>query len=345
MYNHADLGGILAHAGEPRDRQRRASARTWYEIRNAQRGGEGPTYAEIYLYDEIGMWGVSAGDFLAQLNELDVDEIDLHVNSPGGDLFDGVAIYQALVNHRATVYAFVDALAASIASVITMAGDRVTMAPMSRMFIHDAWGVCVGNASDMRTMGERLDDFSSMIAGAYASRAGGTTAQWRKKMQAESWFSPEQAVAEGLADEVSKPPAKEQEDEGAAARYAPAAARRRHDPESFPWLRPAAESEGGEPAPASPPAPTTDPQPVDEPGDDEPEGPSLAEVDLAGLLAGDLEPDPEGPALEDGLLAAVLEGEWKNAPAAPVTPAPPPAAPAEDFGQAISSALQEAFQR
>jgi hypothetical protein len=177
-----------------------------------------------------------------------------------------------------------------------------------------------------------------MIAGAYASRAGGTSAQWRKKMQAESWFSPQQAVAEGLADEIAKPSTKDEE--AAAARLAPAAARRKHDPGSFPWLRPAAEGDdaGGEdappvsPAPAEPPAP--DPQPVDEPGE---EPGDFGDLNIAALITSDLAPPPL-PTFPDGLVTETLRDAWHDAPA---RPAPTPPAPGPEPAPALLTALQE----
>lgn len=156
--------------------------------------------AEVYLYDEIGYWGVTASDFLNALATVDADAIDLHVNSPGGDVFDGVAIYNALVDHPATVNVIIDGLAASAASFIAMAGDRVTMNRAAQMMIHDASGICWGNAGDMQQMKDILDRVSNTIAGIYSARAGESEDFWRGLMQAETWYSGSEAVAAGLAD-------------------------------------------------------------------------------------------------------------------------------------------------
>lgn len=186
----------------------------WYKISNLA-GDGGP--AEIAIFDEIGYWGVSAGDFLAELKAITASEISLRLNSPGGEIFDGIAIYNTLRSHAARVTVHVDGLAASIASVIAMAGDRIVMAPHSQMMIHDAMTVVVGNAAEMREVADQLDRQSDNIAAVYAERAGGTARQWRQRMVAETWYSAAEAVGAGLADEVSKPV--RQDDQDLAARW------------------------------------------------------------------------------------------------------------------------------
>lgn len=164
--------------------------------------------AVIRLYDPIDSWGeywgVSAKEFAATLDELgdDVNEIRLHVNSPGGDVFDGIAILNALRSHPALVVVTVDGIAASAASFIAAGADELIMARNSELMIHDAWGLCVGNAEDMRKLAGDLDRISSNIASIYADKAGGTVADWRAAMVAETWYSAEEAVAAGLADRV-----------------------------------------------------------------------------------------------------------------------------------------------
>lgn len=171
----------------------------WYRIK-AQAD---QSYAEVAIYDEIGYFGVTAGDFLAEVKALDVSRIDLRLNTPGGDLFDGVAIYNGLRNHPADITAYVDGLAASIGSVILQAGDKRVVARASQVMIHDGHGLVVGNAADMREMAELLDKTSGMLAEVYADRAGGQAADWREAMRAETWYSADEAVEAGLADEVA----------------------------------------------------------------------------------------------------------------------------------------------
>ncbi len=175
----------------------------WFKIiTNAAK----PTTAEVWIYDEIGYWGITASDFAQQIASLSVNTIDVRLNSPGGEVFDGVAIHNALANHPATVNIYVDGLAASIASVIAMAGDRVVMGAGSQMMIHDGLTICVGNAADMREAATMLDKTSDTIATFYAARAGGSLTEWRDRMRAETWYTGDEAVAAGLADEVAGAP-------------------------------------------------------------------------------------------------------------------------------------------
>jgi ATP-dependent protease ClpP protease subunit len=159
--------------------------------------------ATMYLLDEIGYWGIMAADFVPQIHAVKAQKITLHINSPGGDVFDGVAIYNALLDHPADIAVKVDGLAASAASFIAQAGDTICMNRASQMMIHDASGLCIGNAADMAEMVDLLDRVSGTIAGIYADRAGGTTEQWRDRMRAETWYSADEAVEAGLADEVA----------------------------------------------------------------------------------------------------------------------------------------------
>jgi ATP-dependent protease ClpP protease subunit len=181
--------------------QLRQGRTDWFRIENLAGGST----ASIYVYDEIGYWGVTASDFVAELSELaGVTQIDLHVNSPGGDVFEGLAIMNCLRAHPANVTTYVDGIAASIASVIAMAGDQIVMGPHSQLMIHEGSALCIGNAADMRKTAELLDFQSDNIAGVYAARAGGTVEAWRALMVAETWYTAEEAVKAGLADEVAQ---------------------------------------------------------------------------------------------------------------------------------------------
>src|SRR5690606_36444092 len=130
--------------------------------------------ASVYLYDEIGYWGVTAKDFVRDLLNTEADTISLHISSPGGDVFDGIAILNALRNHPATVHVTIEGLPASAASFIAMAGETVTMARNSELMIHEPHAVAVGlNAAEMRDLAERLDKIGDNIASIYAEKAGG----------------------------------------------------------------------------------------------------------------------------------------------------------------------------
>ena len=162
-----------------------------------------PREAEVYLFDEIGAWCDTAGDVVDTLRDLDVDHIAVKINSPGGDVFDGIAIMNILKSHPAKVTTVVEGLAASAASFIAVgAGDEVVMMPHSQLMIHDAWGMSMGNAEDMLRCAEELNRASDNLAAIYQAKAGGDVGDWRDAMREESWFSADEAVEAGLADRV-----------------------------------------------------------------------------------------------------------------------------------------------
>lgn len=187
-----------------------ADSRPWYRVTAAAADGDGP--ARIDVYDEIGgSWfsdGVSAGDFVASLAAIpNTRALEVHINSPGGDVFDGIAIYNAIANRPGPVTTIVDGLAASAASFIAQAGKIRVVAPGSMMMIHDASGLCIGNAAEMRELAELLDLVSGNLADIYAAHAGKTATAWRDAMQAETWYKADQAVEAGLADKLAERPA------------------------------------------------------------------------------------------------------------------------------------------
>lgn len=179
-------------------RDGRPSSGDWFRIENKGKSD----VTKVYIYDEIGFWGTEASDFVHALNEVDSPEIHLHVNSPGGEIFDGLAIYHALVDHESKVTAYVDALAASAASFIIQGADEVVMMRNSQMMIHDGSGMCMGNADDMRQTADTLDRLSDNIADIYSQSAGSNVEYWRSLMREETWFSANEAVTYGLADKV-----------------------------------------------------------------------------------------------------------------------------------------------
>lgn len=157
--------------------------------------------ADVWLMDEIGGWGVTAQSFVDNILALgDVKRMTLHINSPGGDVFDGIAIRNVLRDHDAHVTARIEGLAASAASFIALAGDEVEIAPQAQVMIHDASAWIYGNAEEMRQLSELLDRTSQSIAEMYAEKAGGTATEWRDKMRAETWYMGEEAVDAGLCD-------------------------------------------------------------------------------------------------------------------------------------------------
>lgn len=173
-------------------------ARAWYRIENKTQEDE----VAIYIYDEIGFFGTTANQFVKDLQGVTASRINLHLNTPGGDMWDGVAIYTALRSHPSSVTIYVDSLAASSGSLIAMAGERIVMAPHSMLMIHDPYAISLGNAAAMRQIADVLDKAGDSIAGIYADRAGGSVREWRDRMLAETWYSDREAVDAGLADEV-----------------------------------------------------------------------------------------------------------------------------------------------
>lgn len=156
--------------------------------------------AVITLYDEIGYWGVTAKDFRSQLESIDAKKINLRINSPGGDVFDGVAIYNDLVDHAAEVRVSVTGIAASAASLIAMAGDRIEIAENAFIMIHNAWGVCVGSKAEMEDFAKVLSEIDGALAETYASRTGQPLADIKKMMDVETWLKGKDAVAKKFAD-------------------------------------------------------------------------------------------------------------------------------------------------
>jgi ATP-dependent Clp protease, protease subunit len=174
--------------------------RSWYAIR-ARAGG-----AEIAIYDEIGAYGVSAKGFLADLGGLpDGTPIDLRLNSPGGSVFDAVAIHNALKRHAGPVTVWIDGIAASAASYVAMAGDEIVIPENAFLMIHDPAGLVMGTAEDMRAMAEALDKVKSSLLAGYAAKSGRAAEEIAVLMAAETWLDAKDALELGLADRLAEP--------------------------------------------------------------------------------------------------------------------------------------------
>ena len=174
----------------------------WFRIVEAKKANE-PT--KVYIYDEIGFWGTSAKDFAAQLDAIDSNEIHMHINSPGGSVFDGLAIHATIKNHKATVKGYVDGLAASAASFILQACDTRISTRNAQIMIHDAKAYAGGNAQQMRQAADTLDRISDNIADIYAVRSGQTKSatEFRDMMKSgDKWYNGNEALDDGLIDEV-----------------------------------------------------------------------------------------------------------------------------------------------
>ena len=174
--------------------------KNWYTIR--ARG----TGAEVLIYDEIGAYGVSAKRFLAELGALPEGvPIDLRLNSPGGSVFDAVAIYNALQRHEGAITVWIDGIAASAASYIAMAGDEIVMPENAFLMIHDPSGLVMGTAADMREMAGTLDKIAGGMVRGYAARSGKPEEEIAALMAAETWFDARDALEAGLATRMIEP--------------------------------------------------------------------------------------------------------------------------------------------
>lgn len=177
----------------------------WAERPMAADDGDATT---ITIYDVIGEDWWTGGGFTAKrasaaLRSIGKKDVTVNINSPGGDLFEGIAIYNLLREHPAKVTVNVMALAASAASVIAMAGDTIRMGLGSFMMIHNAWGMVVGNKHDFREAGDLFGQFDSALADIYEARTGAKRADIEKMMDADTYMAPSEAVKNGFANEVA----------------------------------------------------------------------------------------------------------------------------------------------
>lgn len=173
--------------------------KTWFTITNA---ATAPA-VEIDIFDEIGIWGVSTKDFAVALKAVATDrEITVRINSPGGSVFDGLAIYNLLAERRDKVTCKIIGLAASMASVIALAGKKTTAAENATIMIHNPAGLAVGESDDMREMADILDKLQGTLANAYVAKTGKSEADVKAAMDATTWFTAQEAKDWGLVDEI-----------------------------------------------------------------------------------------------------------------------------------------------
>jgi ATP-dependent protease ClpP protease subunit len=190
----------------------------------AVRSATSTTPAEILLYDEVGPYGVTAKDFSAALASAGAGPVKIRINSPGGDVFDAMAIYNALRARTGGVTIQVDGLAASAASFIALAGSRMEMAQNAMLMIHCAWAVAAGNTNDMTAMAGVLTKIDNQIVGMYVAKTGANRSSIIAAMDAETWYTAAEAKAAGYCDAITTPPKSAK-----AAGAASAAAKRRFD--------------------------------------------------------------------------------------------------------------------
>ncbi|MFT4098619.1 MAG: Clp protease ClpP [Rhodoblastus sp.] len=176
-----------------------------------------PDTTEVMVYDEIGFWGVTAKDFAATLAGISTPNIVLRINSPGGDVFDGIAIHSAIKAHAAKVTARIEGLAASAASFLALAADSVEMDANAFFMIHNAWGLAIGNKADMQDMATVLAKIDGQIAAIYAAKTGKSAAAMAALMDGETdgtWFNADEAKAEGFVDAIVNGKADDPDEDG-----------------------------------------------------------------------------------------------------------------------------------
>lgn len=197
---------------------------SWYAISaptNSQDGKDKPS-VEVSIYDEIGFGGVSAKTFLAEIKSYSGQHIHLRINSVGGSVTEGAAIYNALRRHKGGLTVHIDALAASMASVISMAGDPVYIADNAMVMIHNPWSMTMGDADDLRKEADVLDKLKATLVNAYVRKTGRERGEIEAMMDDETWLDATEAVALGFADGI-------EEGVDAAASITPEQARARFD--------------------------------------------------------------------------------------------------------------------
>ena len=205
----AERGRSLAHSGE-RSSRRPTDARV-LPMRNVATTGR----TIVRLYGAIGAswWdeeAVSAADLARTLDGIGPNGIDLHINSPGGDVFDGIAMHAMLLDHPSDVAVKIDGIAASAASFIAMAGDTVSIHKPAKVMVHNAAGLAWGNKSVLRELADVLEEIDGTIAQMYADRSQTSVEDWAALMDAETWLSSARALELGLVDEVTNATAQEE---------------------------------------------------------------------------------------------------------------------------------------
>lgn len=176
--------------------------------------------ATVYVYDVIGGWfgGIDAETFAREIAAITAKTIHLHVNSPGGDVFDARAMMAALAAHPAEIIGHVDGIAASAATSLLMACDRVSMVRGGRFMIHEAWTLAMGNKRDMRATADLLEGMDQEIVADYKRKTKKAEADIVTWMEGETWFTADQALENGFIDEIVEA-ATEKKDEPAAANW------------------------------------------------------------------------------------------------------------------------------
>lgn len=182
-------------------------AADWFRIEDS---ADDVDSTDVFIYGSIGgFWGIYADEFIEELNQVTTPNINIRLNSGGGSVFEGIAVSNSIRAHPAFVTVYVDSLAASIASIIMLSGDKIVFRQQAQCMIHNSSGSCYGDSAEMLKMADLLERQNKIIAGAYAERTGRPVDEFLALMAEETWFTGQEAVDIGLADEIYVPPKKE----------------------------------------------------------------------------------------------------------------------------------------
>jgi len=159
--------------------------------------------ATLSIYDEIGFWGVQAKDFVGDLRAIKSKVINVEINSPGGDVFAGLAIYNALKSSGKEIVVKVMGVAASAASLIAMAGDKIVMPKNTFMMVHNPWSFASGNADELRDTADTLDKIGASLQATYVARTGQSEDKIKELLSKDTWLTADESLALGFATEVT----------------------------------------------------------------------------------------------------------------------------------------------
>ncbi len=173
--------------------------KNWYNISGKASDG----IVDIYIFDEIGAYGLNAQSFIDEIKPYKNSPLNIHINCVGGDVFDGMAIYNIIKKRTARTTAYIEGIAASMGSVIALAADNVVMAENSLFMIHNAWGGAMGEAKEMKKTAKLLDKISGEIADIYVKKTNLPYNKVEEMMDEETWLNAEEAYELGFVDSIS----------------------------------------------------------------------------------------------------------------------------------------------
>jgi ATP-dependent Clp endopeptidase proteolytic subunit ClpP len=313
------LGNVINGPSAP-------AGKTWYRFQDASSNVDDDV-TDLYIYDEIGGWGIYSTDLIRTLMQVTSDTINVRINSPGGDVFEGLAIHNALVTHPATVNTYVDGLAASAASVVFQAGKNRKVSKYSTVMVHNPSAGVWGEATDLRKMADLLDKLRDTLAKLYADRSGDEIEQWVAAMAAETWYNAEEAVEFNLADEIDAAAGEPQNTWDLAKVYAYAGRNEAPAPVRFKAVAIAPVVPPKQQSDPVPPPPEPEPEPVDEPTQGEfVFDPDVFRAAVSFAAEPPVATDVAPFEFDPTIFKAIMEDRTRTAPAVALdsTPAEPP---------------------